>query len=164
MSDYTSKPIKAQELAELIVRHAPQRMAAPEEETPIPETPKAVEEALGESVFDLQDLLERTENDEELAREIIEIFLVDTPVQIANLRKNLEDEKIADLSREAHSIKGSAASIGAPAIREVAFQIESAFKRGGLGDIPPLLNRLDREFERLVQHLKESGYAPAGDA
>ena len=76
MDDYVSKPIAPQALAAVIEKwlaHA--KGQRPASAAPVGETgaPK------GPPVFDRQDFLARCTNDEDLAREIIAVFLEDTP-------------------------------------------------------------------------------------
>jgi Hpt domain len=56
--------------------------------------------------------------------------------------------------RQAHTIKGAAANIGAPALRAAAYEIEELGKKNDLGPAAKGLLRLEAEFERLKKILK----------
>ena len=61
---------------------------------------------------------------DEFLREIIAIFLEDTPQRIAELEESLLGGDTPRFTRAAHSVKGSSANLGAMAVRDVAEQLE----------------------------------------
>jgi HPt (histidine-containing phosphotransfer) domain-containing protein len=51
--------------------------------------------------------------------------------------------------REAHTLKGASANVGAQALREAAHAAELACAAEALGEAVPLAGRVDAELERL---------------
>jgi HPt (histidine-containing phosphotransfer) domain-containing protein len=56
----------------------------------------------------------------------------------------------------AHSIKGSAGSVGADALCSAAFDMETAARSGDLAGAVALSKKLEREFDRLKEAMLRS--------
>ena len=79
-------------------------------------------------------------------REIIGIFIEDTPLRIAEIDKSLAAGDAPTFIRAAHTIKGASANVGASALRAVAEQLESRAKKDGLVDVTALVTELKTAF------------------
>ncbi len=110
-----------------------------------------------DSHFKKEDLLERLMGDEELAGEIIEVFLEDMPQQISSLKEALDEADPPHIQRQAHSIKGASANVGAIALQELATQVEDAGKSSDLEKSAILLIMLDKEFIMLKKAIAFAG-------
>lgn len=75
----------------------------------------------GAAVLDWEHLSQYTMNDEELAAEIVGLFLIQMPSTLAMLRSaaSPEDWKLAT-----HTLKGSAMAVGAMRIARIAAELE----------------------------------------
>ena len=89
----------------------------------------------------------------EFVREIAGIFLSDTPERIAELDRSLAEGDSNKFARAAHTIKGSAANIGAAALGAAAQRLEAEAKHTGLGAVAPLLQAVKDEFARTQAEL-----------
>lgn len=103
-------------------------------------------------VIDLQSIenlrsLNPGDNDEFL-REIVAIYLEDTPLRIAELEQSLAANDVPKFTRAAHSVKGSSANLGAMTVRAVAEQLEHRSAKEGIEDVAALLASLKVEFAR----------------
>ncbi len=67
----------------------------------------------GSESFDSQELFERVDGDEELLREVLEIFLEDAPEVFSRLARGVEDKSPEDVAKAAHTLKGASANISA---------------------------------------------------
>lgn len=85
---------------------------------------------------------------DEFLREIIGIYLEDTPLRIAELEQSLAAGETPKFTRAAHSVKGSSANVGANAVRAIAEQLEHQSAKQGLADVAPLIATLKTEFAR----------------
>jgi len=94
-------------------------------------------------------------DNDEFLREIVVIFLADTPQRITDLEQSLAVCDIARFARAAHSIKGSSANLGAMALRAVAEKLELHSRKSGLDDIAPLLGDLKSHFAQVQLELKK---------
>jgi HPt (histidine-containing phosphotransfer) domain-containing protein len=79
-------------------------------------------------------------------REIIGIFLEDTPKRLAEIDQSLAAGDTATFVRAAHTIKGASSNVGAAALRAVAEQLEHHAKKDGLVDVAALIAQLKTEF------------------
>jgi HPt (histidine-containing phosphotransfer) domain-containing protein len=82
----------------------------------------------------------------EFLREIVSIYIEDTPKRIADLKACLASGDSAAFTRAAHTIKGSSANVGAQALRSVAERLEFISRKEGLGAVAPLVADCEREF------------------
>jgi len=93
-------------------------------------------------------------DDGEFLREIIGIYIDDTPNRIAELKKAMATGDVPLFTRAAHTIKGSSANVGAIALKGVAERMEMLSRREGLGGMPPLVADCEAEFARAAGELR----------
>lgn len=105
-------------------------------------------------VLDMQAALSRIDDDHELYREIAEIFLDDTPVQLAVLETSIVENDRIVAARQAHSLKSASANIGGEALRQVAGRMERVAPTATDAEMRELLGQLQQEFVRLREALK----------
>jgi HPt (histidine-containing phosphotransfer) domain-containing protein len=103
----------------------------------------------GELVFNRKELLDRLDGNEELLREIIEVFLRDIPLQMEKLKGALQNGEAAVVQRQAHTIKGAAANINAELMRQGAWEVEMAAKEENCQKARSLVQGLEKQFEEL---------------
>lgn len=87
-------------------------------------------------------------------REIIGIFLEDTPLRIAELEQSLAAGDQVKFARAAHSIKGSSSNLGAAVLRAAAETLEHHARSDGLNGVGPRVAAVKAEFERAAAALK----------
>lgn len=90
---------------------------------------------------------------DEFLREIIAIYLEDTPQRMAELEQSLSSGDIPKFTRAAHSIKGSSANVGALAVRAIAEQLEHHSTKQGLDGVASMMETLKAEFSRAQAEL-----------
>ncbi len=78
--------------------------------------------------------------------ELLDIFLSDTPLRLAEIKESLARGDAPTLTRAAHSIKGAAGNFGARRLAAAAYQVEQQGKAANLAGIPTLLPALESEF------------------
>ncbi len=83
---------------------------------------------MADDVVDLNEVLERVENDRELLVEIIEIFLEDYPGKMNDLQDALSKKDFNQTREIAHSLKGAAANISAKKIAALFLELEDMGK------------------------------------
>ena len=94
-------------------------------------------------------------DEDEFLREIVQIFLTDTPQRITELEQSLTARDVPKFARAAHSVKGSSANLGAMALRSVAEKLEHHSRQAGLDGAPPLLIELKVQFAQAQLELKK---------
>lgn len=87
-------------------------------------------------------------------RDIVGIFLEDTPERLSELRESLANADQVRFTRAAHSIKGSASNLGAAQLRAIAEKLEHQSRSQGLGSVNALLAELTAKFEETKAELE----------
>lgn len=85
-------------------------------------------------------------DNDEFLREIIGIFLEDTPNRLNELTQGLASGDVGVFTRAAHSIKGSSSNVGAMRLRAAAEKLEHTSRKEGLGTVAPAIEELNQEF------------------
>jgi len=124
MDDYISKPVHIEELVAALERSAlPATSLAP---------PPISTCAIDISVLEeMQASL--GEGDSTIVVEVIDIVLADLPLQIEALRQSVDAGATEMIQRIAHTIKGSAATVGAHTLADRCKIVESLARSGDLG-------------------------------
>ena len=142
MDDYISKPVQPQNLARVIAKWLPGGSSQPS----LSEVSKP---AAGGDTFDKADLMDRLMGDEKLAVDIISGFVKDVPHRLAAINEGLNEGDALIVRREAHTLKGACANLGAPAMKEAASCIEASAAKQDLAGAATLLPELEEQFEKL---------------
>ena len=108
---------------------------------------------LTDIIFDWDGLLHRLMGDEDIAKEIIDDFLKQIPVNLFAVKKALNEEDLLLVQREAHVIKGASGNVGALALQEIAEQIEIAGEEKDLVKAGSFVAELDTQLEFLKNKL-----------
>jgi two-component system sensor histidine kinase/response regulator len=136
MNDYVSKPVDPGELEGVIVRWIPSQ--EPADQTP-PEQARS---------FNPDVLLQRLGGDHEIYHEIIDLFLEDVIKQVRALEDAIHRGDAPGVQRQAHTLNGASANVGAAGLAEIAFQLERAGERHDLSRAGEMLDCIKTEFNR----------------
>ena len=153
MSAYLAKPVELGGLSEMLAKWLPRSGGA----TPQP-AGSGVE--IGTPVFDEKDLLERLMGDRELAGIVLNGFLEDAPSQLSKLRKAIDESDLPGIRMQAHTLKGSSATVGAERLRAVAISMEQAVKASELERLAELLPKAVEELQLFDAALRRDGWVP----
>ena len=74
---------------------------------------------MSDQIFDRTALLNRVLGDEDLAREVIAVFLGDIPNKIKSLWRAVDNRAASQMRDQAHAVKGAARNISAAALGDV---------------------------------------------
>jgi HPt (histidine-containing phosphotransfer) domain-containing protein len=88
-------------------------------------------------------------------REIIAIYIEDTPKRLADLRTCLASGDVSTFTRAAHTIKGSSANVGAQHLRSMSERLELISRKEGLGGVSSMIAECEAEFGRVTAALKK---------
>lgn len=144
MNDYIAKPVDVADLNTVLSKWLPSEERG---------------EAASKSTFRSDALLQRLMGDRRLAGIVLNRFLQDVPVQLNTLRERLEQADAEGTRRQAHTLKGAAATAAAEDLRAIALSIESAAKAGNLGECGGLVRAAAEEFERFMRAVVREGWA-----
>jgi two-component system sensor histidine kinase/response regulator len=156
MDGYVSKPLQARELFAAIESLLPASAAI---QAAVEEAPPA----RAEPVFDHAAALERFGGDQALMREILDLFLEETPMLLGQIRAALAAGDTEVLERSAHSLKGSVGTFGAKPAARAAQELENRAKAHDFAAAPAALEALENEvagLTRALSALRDAEAAP----
>ena len=151
MNDYLSKPIEPAELGAVL----PKLLPRPAQLVPV-SPPAGSSQAVQGIVFNETELMNRLAGDKALAREIVTGFLGDAPGQLHTLKKLIESGDTKGVRLQAHTLKGAAATVSAPTLRELGLQMEQAATDSDLTRATALLAALEEQLDRFKVALSQS--------
>ena len=109
--------------------------------------------------FDSDELLDRIEGDKNLFKEVIRIFVEDTPGLIVTLGEGISEKNADTVEKAAHAIKGSSAMISAKRLEGLADQLELMGRGNELNNAEILYRKVVTCFEDLkeimISHLEK---------
>lgn len=109
--------------------------------------------ATGLPVFEIEQFRKQVAQDEDLLREIIDLFLAEAPTQLVELREAVAAGDFELSARTAHTIKGSLAALHAQQARSDAQQLESASNEANIAQCRESLSSLEHDLEILEPQL-----------
>jgi PAS domain S-box-containing protein len=151
MDDYITKPVKAIRLKTALEQCCELRAAV----AAVANLPARNGPASGVQPASLnRDSLEalkslQSEGDSGFLKEMIELFLADTPSRFADMDAALNLGHQQDFVRAVHSIKGASANFGADDLHQLCAEIESIGRAGRMAETVPQIKKLHQEFERV---------------
>ena len=102
--------------------------------------------------------MKRLMGNRKLAAKVVGAFLQSAPGQLSNLRAQIAKHDGPSARREAHSLKGAAATISAPALRDVALKAEQAASAEQWELVAELVPGIEAQLERLREALSANEY------
>ena len=146
MDGYLSKPIRQQELDDLLDTylasdHPNLLLSKPND---LPETSVCVEE-----------LLERIDGDRGFLSELLVLFLGDYPAQIQGAREAIANNDAANLQRVGHVLKGALGNLAAPIASGIADELETMGRSGSISLAGARVDELEEELKRVIETLEE---------
>ncbi len=148
MNDYLSKPIKKELLADLIEKWL--------EYNSVQITNTQVNgDAMSETIlFDYEEMLENMDNDTEFIQSILEESTEALVTYLETLQANFADNDSAAIRILSHTMKGVAANISAPALKDTCLRIEAAAKDGDIETAREILPELAETITRTIEAIK----------
>jgi len=96
--------------------------------------------------FDRQFLLEQLDGDEEVVKEILNLYLEKTPEQISAVSEAVMKKDASLIRSSAHSLKGSSGNVGAVKLSQTAQKMEMIGKEGDLSQAEGLMKEIEENF------------------
>jgi PAS domain S-box-containing protein len=157
MDGYTSKPIRITELEKVIS----ELMSAPNSAKECFSQPTAAN-----GVIDHEALLAGVDGNRRLLRELVSLFLEDSPKQVAQIQEAILRGDSEALARAAHTLKGSIGNFAAKRAFAAAQRLEAASRSGDLRSVDDEFVTLGVELTLLDEELRKllsSGQKPAAE-
>jgi PAS domain S-box-containing protein len=112
----------------------------------------------GPHIFDEAGLLKRHQGNETLAKEITQLFVAKAPRYLAVLQEHLDAGNHLGVQRQAHSLKGASATLGADRLTALAAEIVALGECNELDKANQAAQQLAREYETLLTVLADRGW------
>jgi len=101
-------------------------------------------------MVNLQELMERLDNDSELLREIFDLFCDEFPELHSHLRAAVQSGSLPCIQSKAHALKGMFANLSVTHAAAAAAEIEQMARMGDQSGLTVALARLDDEVSSLL--------------
>jgi HPt (histidine-containing phosphotransfer) domain-containing protein len=156
MDACVAKPFRPQELFRVVEQIEPLQLAGDAEgdgadQSVIAEPPKKPLTTAGETFeFDRNEALKRVGGDENILRELVQLFRVEGPKQLDEIHERHAAGDLTGLSRAAHTLKGSVAIFAAQAAYDAALRIEKMGRAGDISEFDQAWDNLQAAIERLM--------------
>lgn len=111
------------------------------------------EESLSGPVWNLAELLERVDNDQELLRDLLTIFKEDFPLTMKSLELAVAAEDLKNSARLCHTLKGMLSSLGGQRTAAAAARLEVMASAGEAASLKDALDVLKHEAASLQPEL-----------
>jgi HPt (histidine-containing phosphotransfer) domain-containing protein len=91
----------------------------------------------------------------EFLKEIVSIYIEDTPKRIAELKQYIASGDVKSFTRAAHTIKGSSANLGAQILKGIGERMEFVARKDGLASMPSMVVDCEAEFAKVAAELRK---------
>lgn len=145
MDGYISKPIRPQELDELLDVYVTQK----ENSRPSVETATTAR-----GPVDVDQLLDRLDDDRALLGELVELFRADSPNHLRAAQKAIDLQNFMELERAGHTLKGALGNLSANEASTLALALETMGRAHDLTQAQSTLAQLTEEIESVIGALE----------
>lgn len=114
---------------------------------------RAARVAVAATCFDWLGFVESL-GDEELAAEIVALFIVEAPAMVTRVRDAVRGDSIEEIRQAAHAFKGAVGNLTRIGPMETSAQIEAIARGEAEGDAQALMKQLDAQVAGLLDELK----------
>ncbi len=111
------------------------------------------EEGISGPVWNLAELLERVDNDQELLRDLVNIFKEDFPRTMRLLESAIAVADLKNAARLSHTLKGMLSSLGGVRTAAAAAKLEVMASAGESASLKSVFDTLEREGASLLPEL-----------
>lgn len=168
MDAYVSKPVTTEELAEIL-----RQWTRPASTTGL-SADAAVSPRLAptrprsSSALDTQTFIALRElcgpENSAFLENLVKAFFRDAGAHITAMRTALVANDAGGVARTAHTLKSSSANVGALGMAELCRSLEMLARTNMLSDVPPLVEQLAHEFDRVKQSLQNESFTAPSEA
>jgi HPt (histidine-containing phosphotransfer) domain-containing protein len=145
MDGYLSKPIRPQELDEVLESRIVQQSSSSRIEAPVSSN--------GQPAVDVDELLDRLDGDRVFLAELTELFRADYPRQIGAIHEAIQHNDAHGVKQASHALKGALSNLAASEAREMAANLERFGLSGDLASATTALDSLEKELVRTMESL-----------
>jgi signal transduction histidine kinase/CheY-like chemotaxis protein len=145
MDGYLTKPIRQQELDELLDRYAESKRTS---------AISAATHSVQNPSVDAAELLERVDGDYSFITELAELFRTDYPRHLGTAREALSRQDSPAVEKASHALKGALVNLAAGPASRLAQDLEANARSGDLSHAGTALQQLEEELNRVMIQLE----------
>jgi HPt (histidine-containing phosphotransfer) domain-containing protein len=108
----------------------------------------------GTATWSPEPMLERLGGDEELARQLVTLFIAECPRMVDRIRESIAAGDADEIRKAAHAFKGSVANFTTNAPMTTALELETAARAANTAGAVGLAAQIEQELETLVAQLR----------
>jgi two-component system, sensor histidine kinase and response regulator len=149
MDAHLPKPLRPEELFETLDAFLQREGQAAGPNSPVDQAPK-LDEAQG---LDVSALLASVGGSAKLLREVVDVYLADTPARVAEIRRAADAGDASALADAAHALKGSVGMFLRGGAYETTRRLEMGARSGNMAGVGELCGELEREIAALATGL-----------
>lgn len=153
MDDYLSKPVKLCQLKQTISRWIVPKEKNKENSVYVPMDELNFQEAVNLNTLKNLRHLQADVGSDLLIKELIDIYLTDTPPRLAALILAEEQSEAEALSFASHTLKSSSANIGALRLSIMAGELELLGRNDCLEEADVMISQITSEYEKVRSEL-----------
>jgi signal transduction histidine kinase/DNA-binding response OmpR family regulator len=145
MNDFLSKPFRMEELQRLLRKYLRSKSSIKETVT---QDKSMIQPS---ATFSSESLMNSVGNDMELAIEILELYLTQTPIELEKLQQALDQRDIDAVSRLIHMYKAHTRMLGLDEATRLIVEAEELVKNGkDVADVWPLIEQYIKEIKSVL--------------
>jgi two-component system, NarL family, sensor histidine kinase BarA len=91
-------------------------------------------------------------NQRSLAEDMLDLLIKALPNDIAHIRDLADEQNYSELLQQVHKLHGAICYVGLPRLKTLLSLLESNLKNHIMSNLPRLLDQLDTEMNRLLEH------------
>ncbi len=158
MNDYLPKPFVPEELFNKIIKLT--KIKPRELDAAVEQNQSQIDTVKNDNrlktIVDLSYLKDISDNDEEFVKEMIQSFMENSPLMIAQIKQSAAKQDWEEVGKIAHKIKPSIVFMGINSIKDVVETIESnGMKHKNVDQIPDLIKKLEAACIQANEELKK---------
>lgn len=105
---------------------------------------------MNEETLDVNEFMNRVQNDKDLFFELLDIFVSDFQKKREELEMAVAQKDSEAICQVAHFLKGSCGNISAKTLRRLCVDLEKTVEENGPEHLEQYVKNIDQEFEQLV--------------
>ncbi len=148
MDEYISKPIKIEELLNIISKFFEAEAGPEQKEAQVQTRSKKVIQ------IDMKRAMDAVGGDKELLNELLNMFYEDSKAKLKEIKEAIENKDYEKLRELAHAVKGASANIGLTDIYEICLELENMAKKKDISGSDKLYSKLKENIKALGGMLK----------
>ncbi|ABB23193.1 ATP-binding protein [Pelodictyon luteolum] len=156
MDDYIAKPLRKSDFKTIMDRYFPgmdRSLSEDGREQPLP-----ARQPTADSVFMVEDVLQRLQQDREIIRIILSQFISTAEAELAAIADAAARNDMSRFRLLLHTMKGAAATVGAVELSRNAAELEAAERSKDLKTFGRLLGNLNGCFQRFKERASATGW------